>query len=354
MITLRKLALLCTPLLLLATAGCIRKDKPEISTSETEIDHLLLFEFFYNGNYKERKDGGSAHPMWDDTDPYIKIYNPTKEVKYLDGLALVRSAFEANKVYEFTNKKEDFRAEHMAVDWILHFPGTGKDHPIKPGEVVILTNIAIDHTKSNNEEVPSPNSYDLTNAKFEWWTKRDVEEDGNFSTDNEAVPNLEKTLYPYEASSFSLENHRCYALVDIKKEDYLNGAYKKHQKHYTITVNATGSYNTYDSERVSVTVPNDKVIDAVTISDKHFASCPVAESLDRGYKGSEQVYVRSKDAKKWKDGGGWGIRRKWDGKKYVDDNNSTSDFEVVKASNSTDATPKQEANSEKKESEANE
>ena len=78
------------------------------------------------------------------------------------------------------------------------------------------------------------------------------------------------------------------------------------------------------SRQVGLLLPNDQVIDAVVV-------CPMKEkkmqvlnlSLDKGFHG-----VQQSSGDKRSTYAGKSIVRKWDGKGFVDENNSTSDFEV--------------------------
>ncbi|GAE19316.1 hypothetical protein JCM6294_2352 [Bacteroides pyogenes DSM 20611 = JCM 6294] len=59
----------------------------------------------------------------------------------------------------------------------------------------------------------------------------------------------------------------------------------------------------------------------------------VTQKIDKGHKGvQEKASSGKKGSNVDKDAAGKALKRKHDGNKYVDDNNSTSDFEVVEAS----------------------
>ena len=69
---------------------------------------------------------------WYEDDQYITIFNPTSEVKYLDGLALCTTALDPSDERTFAGK-EDFRRKYIGVETISYFPGSGKEHPIQQG-----------------------------------------------------------------------------------------------------------------------------------------------------------------------------------------------------------------------------
>ncbi len=61
--------------------------------------------------------------------------------------------------------------------WMYAFPGSGREHPLPPGGLIVVATDAIDHTPLFPEGV-----YDLSNA--------DYESVGSSDTDNPGVPNL--------------------------------------------------------------------------------------------------------------------------------------------------------------------
>lgn len=51
----------------------------------------------------------------------------------------------------------------FSVDFIFVIPGSGQDHPVQPGESLLLALDASNHTEAN------PNSFDLSVADFEFY-----------------------------------------------------------------------------------------------------------------------------------------------------------------------------------------
>ena len=138
-------------LLLALVAGlssCTRNGMPKKqSNARSRVDHLIIKEVFYIGHYWQRdsKKYGYLSPkqMYDD-DQYIVIYNPTDEVKYLDGLALCSNAIDPSTSLQFA-PKDNFVNQYYGVGSMMCFPGTGKDHPIQPKQEVVIAKYAIDH-----------------------------------------------------------------------------------------------------------------------------------------------------------------------------------------------------------------
>ena len=104
-------AYLLFSLMLLGLNSCTRNEMPvKQSTSKTKLDHLIIKEVFYVGHYwyRDVRAWGmkNLNQMYND-DQYITIFNPTDEVKYLDGLALCVNAIEPSKAIQFA-PKDDF------------------------------------------------------------------------------------------------------------------------------------------------------------------------------------------------------------------------------------------------------
>ena len=86
--------------------SCARNEAPQRrSDSRSTLDHLVIKEVFYIG-HAYTQDFPKEYPQpsrqnWYADDAYITIYNPTSEVKYLDGLALCSTALDPSTLLEF-------------------------------------------------------------------------------------------------------------------------------------------------------------------------------------------------------------------------------------------------------------
>ena len=143
-------------LMLLAMSSCTRNEMPvKQSTSKTKLDHLIIKEVFYVGHYwyRDVRAWGmkNMNQMYND-DQYITIFNPTDEVKYLDGLALCVNAIDPSKAIQFA-PKDDFVNRYYGASGISYFPGKGNDYPVKPGQTIIIAKYAIDHKASFEAEL---------------------------------------------------------------------------------------------------------------------------------------------------------------------------------------------------------
>lgn len=270
-----------------------------------EGDDFIFEEIFFSGTL--RSSGMQYYG-----DSYIKIYNNTDHVLYADGLAFCESRFKSTQYYEYT---PNIRQDTMTI-WSLYvIPGTGTEHPVMPGHSLLICDTGINHTLSN------PNSFDLSNADFEWY---DVStQPSSMDIDSETVPNLDK-WYCYTLSFYILHNRGftsfALARIPIDKETYLRDY--KYTYYYTMYLPA----GTFPMQQDAYKMPNAWIVDGVNCSVESVRKWNILPpTIDAGWThcgktdGDESRYFRS-------------IRRKMsylneDGTMHLQDtNNSTEDF----------------------------
>lgn len=201
---------------------------------------------------------------------YVRIYNNTDHVLYADGLAFMESKFNTTQKYDYT---PDLLSSHMTVHAIYVIPGSGQEHPVAPGESLILCDTGIDHRLVN------PNAFDLSHADFEWY---DVSSSpSNLDIDSPTVPNLDK-WYCYTNSFFILHNRgfKAWALarIPLDKETFL--IENLYEYKYTMVLPA----GTFPMSQTAYKVPNEWIVDAVNASVASEYVWNVTDaSLDRGY-----------------------------------------------------------------------
>lgn len=270
-----------------------------------ENDDLIIAEVFF---------AGTLHPSGNQYygDDYIKLYNNTDHVIYADGITIFESKFTTTQKYEHT---PDIMAEAMNVQALYTIPGSGKEHPVQPGEYMLIVDTGIDHRVAN------PNSFDLSAADFEWY---DVStKPGNIDIDGPTVPNLDK-WYCYTLSYWLLHNRgfKAYGIarIPVDRDTYLT-AYKYHYDYTLVTVAGTFPM-TADAYRL----PNDWIKDVVTCSvQPEYAWNVCTPALDCGW-------THCGDVDKDKNRYFHSVRRKVlritdDGRVILKDtNNSTEDF----------------------------
>ncbi len=262
---------------------------------------LVITEIFFTGTLTPEGKQYSD-------DQYFKIGNNSDSTLYLDGLAIVESAFLTTDKQDYT---PDIMAQAMTVDAVYCFPGSGKDHPIAPGQEVVVALNAVNHKEYN------PQSIDLSRADFEFY---DESQNPSFTdTDNPDVPNL-VNWYDYSLSYFSLHNRgfKSYALA----RPTVDAATFMSEYKYTYTwVFSFGEY-VFDMDDEGFKVPNSWIVDAVNLSvASDYQWIVTSPSLDAGW-----THCGSVDQDKTRYGKA--VVRKRESGKWIDTNNSTNDFEA--------------------------
>lgn len=136
-----------------STSAEIYSENVNVSIPLSKMNRsTLIFKTIYNA--------GSIMGYVKDT--FFEIVNNSDEVQYLDGVILFSpqgnqqqpNAWQANGI------TDTYPAGQGAV---VCFPGSGKEHPLQPGESVIVANDAVDH-RTLSDTITSP---DLSNADWE-------------------------------------------------------------------------------------------------------------------------------------------------------------------------------------------
>ena len=98
-------------------------------------DDLIISEIFFTGTLQ--RSGNQYYG-----DDYIKLYNNTDKVIYADGLTIFESMFTTTEKNNYT---PDIMGEAMTVDALYTIPGSGTDHPVNPGEYLLIADTGVDH-----------------------------------------------------------------------------------------------------------------------------------------------------------------------------------------------------------------
>ena len=210
-------------------------------------EDFIIEEVFFSGTL--RASGSQYYG-----DGYIKIFNNTDHVLYADGLAFCESKFKSVQYYEYS---PDIRKDTFTVWSIYVIPGSGTDHPVMPGQSLLICDTGIDHRVAN------PNSFDLSKADFEWY---DVSTSpSHLDIDSPTVPNLDK-WYCYTLSFYVLHNRgfTSFALAripkNINKEQYLK------EFLYTYYYTMYLPQGTFPMKQTGYKIPNTWIVDGVNCS----------------------------------------------------------------------------------------
>ena len=382
----RKIFYSLLALLALGLGSCQRETGlTNVQTSETTTDHLIIKEVFYaghamvrtpstsydggyspfpgGGGYGEDTDSDTDSTAEDstaedstsaattraatlakrfytrvDNDQYITIYNPSKQTLYLDSMAIVTNQIDPRVIFEFA-PGDNFVNSYYGVNSIMCFPGKGHDYPVKPGQTIVIANHAIDHAKDyekylddngeNLKEYEGIDQFlDLSKADFEWSPSTDKNNNPNvpdlmpitsgraMSTIPEAV-GLALVRLPWSPATF--------AQYEKRNPEADKKAKVKNPVHY---INVT---NTDFADFIAVEIPFNNVIDCMTICPrKRFLMKP--SKLDKGFLGVTEENFSSYNNENLLKVMGLSLQRKFDGKGFVDTDNTTTDFEVKPAS----------------------
>jgi hypothetical protein len=232
-------------------------------------DDFIISEIFFTGTLQ-----GSGNQY--NGDDYIKIYNNTDHVLYADGLTLFESKFTTTQKLDYT---PSIMGEAMTVDALYTIPGSGKEHPVNPGEYLLIADTGIDH------RVINPNSFDLSHADWEWY---DVStQPSQLDIDSPTVENLDK-WYCYTQSIFVLHNQglKAYGLarIPIDSQTYIKDYYYTYD--YTLVTQA-GSFPMNQS---AYRLPNEWIVDVVNCSARSTYQWNVsAPVLDMGWTWCSQI-----------------------------------------------------------------
>lgn len=398
----RKIFYSLLALLALGLGSCQRETGlTNVQTSETTTDHLIIKEVFYAGHAMVRTpstsyDGGySPFPggggYGDDTDSdtdstaedstaedstaedstsaattastraatsekrfytrvdndqYITIYNPSKQTLYLDSLAIVTNQIDPRVIFEFA-PGDNFVNSYYGVNSIMCFPGKGHDYPVKPGQTIVIANHAIDHAKDyekylddngeNLKEYEGIDQFlDLSKADFEWSPSTDKNNNPNVPDLMPITPGRAMSTIP-EAVGLALVrlpwSPATFAQYEKRNPEADKKAKVKNPVHY---INVT---NTDFADFIAVEIPFNNVIDCMTICPrKRFLMKP--SKLDKGFLGVTEENFSSYNNENLLKVMGLSLQRKFDGKGFVDTDNTTTDFEVKPASLSRKAAAK--------------
>lgn len=279
--------------------------QPNTDPADIAYNGFVLAEIFCAGSANSQGNYYYA-------DKYFVIYNNTDHVLYADSLVIAESDFLTTMKQEYT---PDIMDTDMAVGAMYMIPGNGHDVPVQPGGKLLIVDNAVNHTVAN------PNSWDFTQADFEWY---DESTNPNYTdVDNPNVPNLVR-LYSKTLTMWSphTQGFKSYALARMHTDkntflvDYI----------YDYTYHLVGQTGEADMTGTSYRLPNSWILDAVNMSSKAgFQWLVTSPALDRGFTYNSNFNF---DDSRF----GKSVRRKvasMDGSRAIlqDTNNSTEDFE---------------------------
>jgi hypothetical protein len=203
-----------------------------ISTSD-----LMINEIFYAGS-----DASSFYFY----DQYVELYNASADTMYLDGMILTRQLQSA-----YPDQDE---VPYVRALYAYQFPGTpvtGRQHPIAPGQFLVIAADAVNHTQWCKPSI------DLSHADWECFNPLSSD------YDNPAVPNLVN-------------------INPASKVDYMINLV------HNAVVLATGEsyeYAEYDVGKYNFLIPISTIVDGVEYASSSTSTKELTARVDAGFAG---------------------------------------------------------------------
>ena len=222
---------------------------------------FVIAELFLPGTFNE---AGKQY----NGDQYVRIYNNSDKVLYADGLVFMESAFMTTSKSKVVDP--DIMNEAMAINTVAVVPGNGQDHPVQPGESIILCDNAINHKEAN------PNSIDLSKADFEWYFP-----DSKLEVDNPEVENL-SIYYCYTKTIWILnkQGNRAYAIGRLPQGMTADRYIAEYKYDYTYELDN----GTVSKPQSQYKFPNEWIVDAVNVgANNEWQWNVTASKLDMGH-----------------------------------------------------------------------
>lgn len=277
-----------------------------------EPGELLISEVFFAGMKIEDSESSDSS----DGDQYFRLTNNTDDTLYADGVLIAISTADSQTSSVGAYWAYPELPDKIGVSTLYQIPGEGTDVPVKAGESLILA------INAQNFKAENGSGCDLSKADFEFY---DYTGNDDFpDIDNPDVKNLLnwfKSSWTY--TSLHDRGYESYAIAITPNNMTSNLFMKEHPWNGQRVMDFNG-YHFEDDITDAYLIPCDWVLDAV--------NCAVAEDLgtlafnakmDAGY---TNVSTVDRDPERF----GKAISRKKDeGGKLVDTNNSTNDFEVA-------------------------
>lgn len=154
-----------------------------VALAGSRVGNPVLKEVYYTGS---RTPAGGTYF----SDQFFEIYNNSTDTIYVDSL-YIGDAYGNSGQINPTSEPTPFQADqqHVYLSSVWMIPGNGKDHPLAPGQSIIIAQDGINH---RTDPLGNPNSpVDLSTADWETYNERP----DNRDTDSPGVPNLERRYF---------------------------------------------------------------------------------------------------------------------------------------------------------------
>lgn len=233
---------------------------------------FIFSEVFFNG---ETNSGRMMHP-----DQYIVLFNPTEDVLYADGVSIgvtMHISWWPKELWY-----DSYYPDQVPIGGFITIPGSGKEHPVQPGEKLVIAFTAINHSEVVNGEIAYDHAVDLSGADYEIYYGPDAND-----VDNPSVPNVLITENG-DSYGFFFQPRGYVSPVMFRLENGLQSTVDAFvNSHTTLSkthVEATETTPEGDIDIHILAVETDKIIDGIQTSDvpQDVKTRVVPEVVDRG------------------------------------------------------------------------
>jgi len=151
--------------------------------SGSRLGDLVIKEVYYPAS--RTPSGGTYF-----SDQFVEIYNNATDTVFADGLFIADAFGPAGQINPTTVPTPlQSQTASVFVSSIWQIPGTGRQHPIAPGQSIVIAQDGINHRDDPNGNPASP--VNLGNANWETFNERP---DGR-DLDSPSVPNLTRVVH---------------------------------------------------------------------------------------------------------------------------------------------------------------
>lgn len=233
---------------------------------------FIFSEVFFNG---ETNSGRMMHP-----DQYIVLFNPTENVLYADGVCVgvtMHISWWPKKLWY-----DSYYPDQVPIGGFITIPGTGEEHPVQPGEKLVIAFTAINHSEVVNGEIAYDHAVDLSGADFEVYYGPDAND-----VDNPSVPNVLITENG-DSNGFFFQPRGYVSPVMFRLENGLQSTVDAFvNSHTTLSkthVEATETTPEGDIDIHILAIETQNIIDGIQTSDvpQDVKTRVVPETVDRG------------------------------------------------------------------------